>query len=133
MTLLFCIIIILQALICAFLASNLAEKKGQSSGNWFVVGLLFGPFGLIAAAGLPIKQATTLPLNISIKRCPDCAENINKEALVCKFCGAKFSNEQILSELIKDLKGNYSESALDILETLSITKPICLVPCFAMQ
>ncbi len=54
----FWIIIALQAIICGFLAMNIAEHKGYSEGAWFGTGFFFGIFGLIAAAGLPNKKST---------------------------------------------------------------------------
>ena len=42
-----------QALACAALSSNLADKKGYSTGAWFAAGFFLGILGLIAAAGLP--------------------------------------------------------------------------------
>lgn len=41
-----------QAIISAFLCHSLSTDKGYAS-SWFGVGLFFGIFGLIAAAGLP--------------------------------------------------------------------------------
>lgn len=40
-------------LVCAFLSGGVAQAKGRSGILWFIVGLLFGLFGLIAAAGMP--------------------------------------------------------------------------------
>ena len=45
-----------QAIACAALSSNLADKKGYSTGAWFAAGFFLGIFGLIAAAGLPSSR-----------------------------------------------------------------------------
>ena len=42
-----------------FLASSIASTKGWSGVNWFLAGFLFGPIGLIAAAGLPDRRLRT--------------------------------------------------------------------------
>lgn len=42
--------------ISAFFCGHLATSKGLDSGSWFVVGLLFGPLGLLAAAGMPDRM-----------------------------------------------------------------------------
>ena len=41
---------------CAFFCSNLANDKEHEGSSWFVAGLLFGPFGLMAAAGLSNRR-----------------------------------------------------------------------------
>ena len=40
----------------AFIAATLAEHKGFSKLRWFVAGLIFGPLGVLGAAGLPDRR-----------------------------------------------------------------------------
>ena len=50
-------VLLLIGVACAGLASSVASAKGLNAGVWAVTGFLFGPFGLIAAAGMPdLKQ-----------------------------------------------------------------------------
>ena len=117
----FWIILVLQAIICGFLSMSLAEKKGHSAGAWLACGLFFGILGLIAAAGLPTKQSS-LSASVLFKKCPDCAESIRKEASVCKFCGAKFSNKQVVTGLTQALQENCSAAELEeVLDALRMT------------
>lgn len=117
----FWVIIVLQAIFCGFLSMNLAEHKGHSSGAWFASGFFFGIFGLIAAAGLPTKTAPPSMSGLQ-KKCPDCAESIRREALVCKFCGRKFSKEQVVAELIDTLSDKSMSIQLQALDALRTTK-----------
>lgn len=105
---------------------NLAEHKGHSSGAWFASGFFFGIFGLIAAAGLPTKTAPPSMTGLQ-KKCPDCAESIRKEALVCKFCGRKFTKEQVISELIESLSDKSISAKLQALDALRTTKDSSVV------
>jgi hypothetical protein len=50
------LLLFVLALICAFLSSSIAGAKGLSPEKWWIVGFLFGPLGLIAAAGLPDRK-----------------------------------------------------------------------------
>lgn len=45
-------IIVIDGIVCGFLSAIIASSKGRDSGPWFLVGLIFGIFGLIAAAGI---------------------------------------------------------------------------------
>lgn len=120
-------ILVLQAFICGILSSNLAEHKGHSSGAWFASGFFLGIFGLIAAAGLPRNQDTQSATGL-MKKCPDCAETIRKEASVCKFCARKFSKEQIVSELIENLQDKSTTNKLQALDALRTFKDSSIVP-----
>jgi len=93
-------LLILQALISGGLAAFVADKKGYKAGSWFACGFFFGILGLIAAAGLPGKKLEDRN-EVFRKKCPDCAEYIRKEALVCRYCGAKFDRDQVEEELIR--------------------------------
>lgn len=46
------LMVLISHLASAFLSKTLAGQKARNSKNWFVAGLIFGPLGLIAAAGL---------------------------------------------------------------------------------
>ena len=48
--------ILVFGVIAGFLASNIASDKGHDGSSWFFAGLLFGPLGLIAAAGLSDRK-----------------------------------------------------------------------------
>jgi hypothetical protein len=48
--------LILLWIVSGVLASSIASTKGWSGFSWFVAGFLFGPLGLIAAAGMPDRR-----------------------------------------------------------------------------
>lgn len=74
------------AIVTAFAASS----RGRSTGGWFVAGLFFSIFALLAVLVLPsLKRAPGEPTPETHVKCPDCRELVLKEARVCKHCGCK--------------------------------------------
>jgi len=61
-----------------------AQQKNKSFILWFILGVLLGPFGLIAA----LLQSPYSPKTHMI--CPDCGEYVLLSARVCKHCGCRF-------------------------------------------
>ena len=49
-------VVILVGVFSGFLASAVASDKGHDGSSWFFAGFLFGPLGLIAAAGLSDRK-----------------------------------------------------------------------------
>ena len=62
------IALLLFGMICAFAAQTVAEAKGWSSSNWFIAGLLLGPIGVLAAAGMPDRLQRRLLRLIAVKQ-----------------------------------------------------------------
>ena len=60
-----------------------ASGKGRSGCGWFLIGVLFGPFGLIAAFAVG-----------SSYQCPKCKKGIDKEATICPYCRTEFGKRQ---------------------------------------
>ena len=67
-------------LVCAVLCAAIAAHKGRSVGGWFIVGLVFGVFGLIVAAVISSNQR---------EPCPECRERIMRDATTCPHCRTK--------------------------------------------
>lgn len=83
--------ILVSLCITGFLAAYIAKEKEYPYGTWFAIGFFLGLFGLIAAAGLPVK-------NISqrgevMKECPECMEFVKEKAIKCRFCGYLFTTK----------------------------------------
>ncbi len=82
---------------------------GQWSGGAFAVAILliffFGLGILILAYMLIVKPDGTLTVTYELrtasfeeKTCPICAERIKTAALVCHFCGHKFTSEEVAEQ-----------------------------------
>lgn len=117
------VILVVQAFACGALSTTLAEKKGHSTGAWFAAGFFLGIFGLIAAAGLPVmvRQA---PSGLPTKTCPDCAEPIHKEALVCKHCGRRFERNEIIDDILSSLRDKSIQTRLNALDSVHNFKDV---------
>ena len=64
-------------LLCGFIAAFLADRKGSSTVLGFFLGLILGPFGILAV--LAMSGAT----------CPSCRSRIHKKATRCAKCQAE--------------------------------------------
>tara|TARA_B100001250_G_scaffold41792_1_gene33010 strand:- start:1185 stop:1511 length:327 start_codon:yes stop_codon:yes gene_type:complete len=71
-----------------------AYSKGRSEGIAFVLGLIFGPFGLllvlVASRNGEVIDERSIRKGFK-KRCRSCAETVKIAALKCRFCGEDFS------------------------------------------
>ena len=50
------VVVLVVHLISAGLSKTVAVQKARNSNRWAVAGFLFGPLGLIAAAGMPDRH-----------------------------------------------------------------------------
>lgn len=106
-------IIVAQGFVCGGLSSTLAGAKGHDSGAWFLGWFLFGPLGLIAAAGLPIKTSRESFLT---RKCGACAEAVRIESKRCRHCGepaaARDTDDAISASIKQDHQHRVAAMAL---------------------
>jgi hypothetical protein len=80
--------ILFSALVAAY-----ASKKGHGAAGYFFLALFLSPLVgfLIALASKADRESAAK--KSGLKKCPRCAEYVQAEALVCRFCGNEFPVE----------------------------------------
>lgn len=108
----------------------IAKSRNRSGLEWFLVGLFFGPFGLIVAALPKVEQSNRSGPDTSSKSCPRCKETIKGDALMCRFCNLEFPfvDDGIRDHLlrIKSLTGKGLNNS-DIASDLNASGVKCLI------
>lgn len=83
---------LLFGIITAVVASN----KGRSGFGWFLIGVLFGPFGLILALVISKDVDAIEKADLrsgKLKKCHHCAELVKREAVKCRHCGEAIDSD----------------------------------------
>lgn len=97
------IFFIIVAIACGIMAGSTVIAEEEVIRGWLVVGAIFFVIGLIciAAGGTrKVQVVQTTPAahldkpNLNdFKICPDCAEEVKKEAKICRFCKYTFKTK----------------------------------------
>lgn len=89
---LFLIVYAMASLACGILGSFMAQSKGRSRFLGFFLGFAFAPFGLVSAAMLATDERGNTRRGLltgELRKCPECAEPIQREARKCRYCGSE--------------------------------------------
>lgn len=70
----------------SIIAGIIASNKNRSGIGYFFLALIFSPLiGIVVA--LVVSDKSVQPVADDIKKCMFCAEDIKKDASICKHCG----------------------------------------------
>ncbi|MCX5841940.1 MAG: zinc ribbon domain-containing protein [Deltaproteobacteria bacterium] len=71
------------AIILGVIPAAIAQKKGRSFVGWWIFGAAL--FIIALPASLIVKPLNVEPPD-TLRKCPKCAEDIKRDALICKHC-----------------------------------------------
>ena len=86
----FFILVLIVWLGFGWAGSAIMKKKGRSGCGGFALGFLLGPIGLVIALLLEGDSHASERQGLAqgeMRKCPQCAEVIRRDAVRCRFCG----------------------------------------------
>jgi hypothetical protein len=122
------LVLVVVWLLSAFLSGRIAARKNRGVKRWVILGLVIGPFALLAHAVYPARYAAeTTP-------CPGCGKPIAVRAVACHHCQYRLpavdvmitrapadaeSRRALLNEVAREYGIPYADAAR-MLETLPV-------------
>jgi transposase-like protein len=90
------VVLIVWLVLCGAVAVY-AENKGRSGVGFFFLSLFLSPLvGLVVALAVRPDERRVAAAQ-GMKRCPECAEFVQPEAKICRFCQHKFTEAEQLA------------------------------------
>ena len=75
------------------LCGVLARQRGRSVAGWIILSVLISPLLCLIALLILRDYSKTELEKVEGKKCPQCAEDVRSEAVVCRFCGHQFASK----------------------------------------